>query len=62
VKTLTLADLPETDPMRYGLDGSPTKVERIFPPEQASERRMHEGCTQELAEVTAGLLRSCKVI
>ncbi|MPM40142.1 hypothetical protein SDC9_86781 [bioreactor metagenome] len=62
VRTLTLSDLPETDPLRYGLDGSPTKVERIFPPEPTGERRMHEGCTAELAEITAGILHSCKVI
>lgn len=62
VCTLTLADLPETDPLRYGLDGSPTKVERIFPPEPTGERHMHEGCTEELAEITAGILHSCKVI
>ncbi|HWP79040.1 MAG TPA: electron transfer flavoprotein subunit beta/FixA family protein [Candidatus Acidoferrum sp.] len=62
LRTLTLADLPETDPLRYGLDGSPTKVERIFPPEPAGERRMYEGCSEELAGIAAGLLRSCKVI
>jgi len=32
IRTLTLDDFLDTDPAHYGLTGSPTQVERIFPP------------------------------
>ena len=32
VRTLTAADLPELDPARLGLKGSPTKVKKTFVP------------------------------
>jgi hypothetical protein len=37
VKKLTLHDLADNDPSRYGLKGSPTQVVRIFPPEEKSD-------------------------
>ncbi len=40
VRILTLDDMPDKDPVHYGLNGSPTRVKRIFPPEnnQTQER------------------------
>ena len=43
IKVLSLADLPDTDPDHYGLSGSPTQVERIFPPAEAGEKVMLTG-------------------
>jgi electron transfer flavoprotein beta subunit len=40
IKVLTLDDLPDKDPAHYGLNGSPTQVKRIFPPENSSSREM----------------------
>jgi len=40
---LTLGDLDDKDPKHYGLNGSPTQVKRIFPPESHVERTMLEG-------------------
>jgi electron transfer flavoprotein beta subunit len=40
ITTLTLADLPDTDASHYGLEGSPTQVQRIFPPEHEREFEM----------------------
>lgn len=49
VRMLTLDDLPDRDPGRYGLSGSPTQVERIYPPAQAGDRHIVEGSAKELA-------------
>ncbi len=39
IKQITLNDLDDKNEMHYGLNGSPTKVKRIFPPE---ENKTHE--------------------
>lgn len=39
----TLADLDDQDKMHYGLNGSPTQVQRIFPPEAQKEKEIWEG-------------------
>ncbi len=40
---LKAGDLDDSDPSHYGLNGSPTQVKRIFPPESRAERVMLEG-------------------
>ncbi len=52
IQFLSLDDFPDTDENHYGLSGSPTQVERIFPPEhdtlheewsgEDSAERLHE--------------------
>ncbi|MBE6612365.1 MAG: electron transfer flavoprotein subunit beta/FixA family protein [Ruminococcaceae bacterium] len=60
VKMLSLDDFDERDTSLYGQNGSPTRVERIFPPEVSSERVMHtEG---DLAQILADELHELKVI
>ena len=49
INTLTLADLPCKDPSRYGLLGSPTQVERIFPPEAGAPAEEFTGTSEEVA-------------
>lgn len=43
VSLLTLDDFMDTDPNHYGLTGSPTQVERIFPPVSDIQRETWEG-------------------
>ncbi|MCL1795296.1 MAG: electron transfer flavoprotein subunit beta/FixA family protein [Clostridia bacterium] len=43
IQTFTLDDFPDTNELHYGLSGSPTQVERIFPPACASEREIWRG-------------------
>ena len=43
VTVYTAKDLENSDPARCGLKGSPTQVERIFPPEAGGERELFEG-------------------
>jgi electron transfer flavoprotein beta subunit len=62
IRTLTLDDLPDTDPDRYGLNGSPTRVMRIFPPEARMESETWTGSAEELAGRLHGLFLRKKVI
>ncbi len=47
---LTLDSMEDKDPQHYGLNGSPTKVKRIFPPERSVSRESWEGPESETAE------------
>ena len=48
ITVYTAKDLENLDPARCGLKGSPTQVERIFPPEAGGERELFEG--EDLSE------------
>ncbi len=50
-------DLPSASRTYYGLAGSATRVERIFPPDRTEVREIWEGEPEELAARLAGLLR-----
>ena len=50
IKVLTLADLPDQDAAHYGLNGSPTQVKRIFPPEKSERQERWDGPEKESAE------------
>lgn len=62
VKNLGLEDLPDQDETRYGLKGSPTQVERVFPPEQNTGQILWEGNGDELAEQCFKTLKKLKFI
>lgn len=57
ISVLTLADMDDKNPLNYGLSGSPTKVERIFPPESNVEKQLYQGSSDELS---AKLYRTLK--
>ena len=59
---LRLADLDDTDPRHYGLNGSPTQVKRIFPPDNRVERVTLEGDDREKAAQLADLLEERKFL
>ena len=59
---LKLGDLEDTDPKHYGLNGSPTQVKRIFPPESHVERVSLEGTPAEQAAKLAELLAEQKFL
>ncbi len=62
VRTLTLADLDDKEEKHYGLAGSPTQVERIFPPDKNTSRETLEGDEAILAGQLADILRERKFI
>ena len=51
VRFLTFDDFDDRDPDHYGLSGSATQVERIFPPEKISQKQTIEG--DEIAQAQA---------
>ena len=59
---LALGDLDDTDPKHYGLNGSPTQVKRIFPPESHVEHVILEGSPSEQAAQLAELLAKKKFL
>jgi electron transfer flavoprotein beta subunit len=62
VKVLTFRDLADANELNYGLNGSPTQVERIFPPEVNSEQVLWEGAPGLLSEKIFNLLLESKFI
>ncbi len=62
VTVFTAADLKGLDPTRCGLKGSPTQVERIFPPESGGDREIVEGSGEELTDRLYDLLASGKYL
>lgn len=58
----TLADLADRDELHYGLNGSPTRVKRIFPPEKIAVNEHWEGGNEELASRLFALLRDRKFL
>ena len=42
--------LEGSNPGFFGLDGSPTQVERIFPPPKKSEKVLWQGRSEELSQ------------
>lgn len=62
IRAITLNDLEDNNPENYGLSGSPTQVQRIFPPEVNSDREMFTGSAEGVAEKTAKKLKELKFI
>ncbi len=58
----SLADMKDTDPKHYGLNGSATQVERIFPPEKNTAKEIFEGSAAELSDKVLEILDSRKFI
>ena len=57
-----LFQLEDRDESHYGLSGSPTQVERIFPPEKGECREMFDGSPDVLAHRMYHVLRETKFL
>ncbi len=62
IKVYTVADLEEADETKLGLKGSPTQVERIFPPENDVEKEMLEGGAEKVVNELYEKLTAKKLI
>ena len=62
VSFLTFADFADQDPDHYGLSGSATQVERIFPPEKVSHRQTIEGDADTQTQALFDLLLGQKML
>ncbi|MCE5284492.1 MAG: electron transfer flavoprotein subunit beta/FixA family protein [Pelosinus sp.] len=62
VKMLSLKNFADQDEKRYGLNGSPTQVERIFPPAVNTDKEIWNGSGAELADKLTAKLKKSKFI
>lgn len=62
IKMYGLKDLDDKDEKNYGLNASPTQVERIFPPEVNDDKEMWEGDSEELSLKLACKLKEMKFV
>ncbi len=62
VKMITFADFEDQNPDHYGLNGSATQVERIFPPEKNTEKHSVEGNGEEQSQQLFNLICDVKLI
>lgn len=62
IRTLALEALPCGDKARYGLLGSPTRVERMFPPDIGASAEWLTGDSAEVADQILGKLRQLKLL
>lgn len=62
VEVITLDDLPDVDPAHYGLNGSPTQVERVFQPTADTQRTLVRGPAGELAGALMDLLVAQRLV
>lgn len=62
ITVYSLDDMADTDESHYGLNGSPTQVKRIFPPESNTEQVVWQGSGETLADQLSEKLRELKFI
>ncbi len=62
VQTIGFNDLEIQDQLKYGLDGSPTQVERIFPPEVNHAQVIWNGEPHELVDKFFKTLQAAKFV
>lgn len=62
VRFISFDDFEDKNPDNYGLSGSATQVERIFPPEKNTEKRSFDGTVLEQTEALFKLIRERKMI
>ena len=62
VSMLSFADFDDQNPDHYGLSGSATQVERIFPPEKVSQKETIAGDSETQAQALYALLASKKML
>ena len=62
IKIWGLKDFDNQDEKRYGLDGSPTQVEKIFPPDSDTDQEIWKGTSETLALQIFDKLKELKFI
>ena len=62
IRMITLKDFEDKDEKKYGLNGSPTQVEKIFPPSVNNDRETWTGSGAELGLKIAKKLKELKFV
>ena len=60
IRIICLNDMEDKNEKRYGLSGSPTQVERIFPPDENVDKEIWEGTGEDLADRLSAKLKELK--
>lgn len=61
IQVISFADMPDNDKTHYGLNGSPTRVVRVFPPTHDSDNRVWTGTAAETARQMSDMLLEKKL-
>ena len=62
VRFLSFADFDDQNADNYGLSGSATQVERIFPPEKTTSKQVVDGDAENQSDVLFNLLNAQKLL
>lgn len=62
IQMFSFADLKDQDENKYGLSGSPTQVQRIFPPDANDQRELWKGSDSEMATQILSKLKTLKFV
>jgi electron transfer flavoprotein beta subunit len=62
IKTVTLSNLKDKNPENYGLNGSPTQVDEIFPPLKRTDSIKVEGSPTKLAKSIIEILEESRFL
>ena len=62
IMTITLNDFIDKNEKKYGLNGSPTQVERIFPPTANTDKEIWTGTGEDLTAKLADKLKQLKFV
>lgn len=62
IKMISLNDFEDKNEKKYGLNGSPTQVERIFPPDVNNDRETWTGTGAQLSLKIAAKLKELKFV
>lgn len=62
IRVITFNDFEDQDIMKYGLNGSPTQVERIFPPTGNDKREMFKGSSTQVVHNASSKLIELKLV
>lgn len=62
IQVLTLDDMKDKDEMNYGLNGSPTQVQKIFPPETNDKKEVWDESGEVLAKKLFNKIEELKFV
>lgn len=62
IPVITFKDVEDQNEYHYGLKGSPTQVERMFPPKRNTEKRIISGNDDEVSKGIVDILKENKYI
>lgn len=62
IEVRSLADFKDTDKKHYGLEGSPTSVEKVFPPDKNTEQEELTGTPEQKARKLVKEMKEMKLV